>query len=70
MCLFANRLSFSELFVHILPTLNVGRLCVAVDSLISAPRVCCHVSSAWRMVCEVLFNCGLAKLNSLCQAFI
>ena len=41
MCLFANRLSFSELFDDINSLmLNVRRLCVVVNSLISASKVC------------------------------
>ena len=39
-CLFANRLSFSELFDDISLMLNVRGLCVIVDSLISATKVC------------------------------
>ena len=45
--LFANELSFSELFDDISLMLNVRRLCVAVDSLISAAKVCGCVISAW-----------------------
>ena len=40
MCLFANRLSFSELFDDISLMLNVRRLYVVVDILISASKVC------------------------------
>ena len=39
-CLSGNRLSFSELFDDISLMLNVRRLCVVVDSLISAEKVC------------------------------
>ena len=39
-CLSGNRLSFSELFDDISLMLNVRRLCVVVDSLISAAKVC------------------------------
>ena len=39
MCLFANRLSFSELFDDISLMLTVRRLCVVVDSLVSATKV-------------------------------
>ena len=39
MCVSANRLSFSQLFGDILLVLNVTRLCVVVDSLISATKV-------------------------------
>ena len=46
-CLFANRLSFHELFDDISLVLNVRRLCVVVDSLISAAKVCDCVISAW-----------------------
>ena len=46
MCLFANRLSFSELFDDISLMLNVRRLCVVVGSLISAAKVCDCVISA------------------------
>ena len=46
-CLSANRLSFSELFDDISLVLNVRRLCVVVDSLISAAKVCDCVISAW-----------------------
>ena len=36
------------------------RGCVAVDSLISAAKVCDCVISAWYLqVCDVLFKCGL-----------
>ena len=42
-----NRLSFSELFDDISLMLNVTRLCVFVDSLISATKVCDCVISAW-----------------------
>ena len=46
MCLFANRLRFPELFDDILLMLNVRRLCVVVDSLISAAEVCdCMISA-------------------------
>ena len=41
-----NMLSFSELFDDISPMLNVGRLCVVVDSLNSAAKVCdCVIST-------------------------
>ena len=53
-----NRLSFSELFDDISLMLNVRRLCVVVDSLISAAKVCMVVDRyviAW-------LNCGLAKI--------
>ena len=40
-------MSFSELFDDISLMLNVKRLCVVVDSLISAAKVCDCVSSAW-----------------------
>ena len=46
-CLSANRLSFSELFDDISLVLNVRRLCVVVDSLISAAKVCDCAISAW-----------------------
>ena len=46
-CLFASRLSFSELFDDISLVLNVRRLCVVVDSRISAAKVCDCVISAW-----------------------
>ena len=46
-CLPGNRLSFSELFDDILLMLTVRRLCVVVDSLISAAKVCDCVISAW-----------------------
>ena len=39
-CLSANGLSFSELFDDISVVLNFRRLCVVVDSLISAEKVC------------------------------
>ena len=42
-----NRLSFSEVFDDISLMLNVRRLCVVVDSLISAAKVCDCVISAW-----------------------
>ena len=42
-----NRLSFSELFDDISLMLNVRRLCMVVDSLISAAKVCDCVISAW-----------------------
>ena len=42
-----SRQSFSELFDDISLTLNVRRLCVVVDSLISASKVCDCVISAW-----------------------
>ena len=44
---FCNRLSFSELFDDISLMLNMRRLCVVVDSLISAAKVCDCVISAW-----------------------
>ena len=47
---FASRLSFSELFDDISLMLNVRRLCVVVDSLISAAKVCHCVISAWYVV--------------------
>ena len=63
-CLFANRLSFSELFDDIALMLNVTRLYVVVDSLISAAKVCDCVTGM----------CSLVKLrfrqNRLCQALI
>ena len=40
-------LSFSELFDDISLVLNIRRLCVVVDSLISAAKVCDYVISAW-----------------------
>ena len=40
-------MSFSELFDDISLMLNVRRLCVVVDSLISAANVCDCVISAW-----------------------
>ena len=43
-CVSANRLSFSELFDDISLVLNVRELCVVVDSLISAAKVCDCVS--------------------------
>ena len=46
-CLFANRFSFSELFDDISLMWNVRILCVVVDSLISAAKVCDCVVSAW-----------------------
>ena len=46
-CVYGNRLSFSELFDDILLMLTVRRLCVVVDSLISAAKVCDCVISAW-----------------------
>ena len=39
-CLSANSLCFSELFNEISVVLNAQRLCVVVDSLISAGKVC------------------------------
>ena len=45
--LLANRLRFSELFDDISLMLNVRRLCLVVDSLISAAQVCVCVTSAW-----------------------
>ena len=38
---------FSELFDDISLKLNMRRLCVVVDSLISAAKVCDCVISAW-----------------------
>ena len=46
-CLSGNRLSFPELFDDISRMLNVRRLCVVVDSLISAAKECDCVISAW-----------------------
>jgi len=46
-CLSGNRLSFSALFDDISLMLNVRRLCVVVDSLINAVKVCDCVTSAW-----------------------
>ena len=40
-------LSFAQLFDDISLVLNVRRLCVVVDSLINAAKVCDCVSSAW-----------------------
>ena len=45
-CLFASRLSFSELFDDISLILNVRRLHAVVDSFISAVEVCDCVNSA------------------------
>ena len=45
-CLFANRLSLSELFDDILLVLNVKRLCMVLDSRISSAKVCDCVISA------------------------
>ena len=45
-CLSGNRLRFSELFDDISHMLNVSRLCVVVDSLITVAKVCdCVISS-------------------------
>ena len=44
---FASRLSFSELFDNISLMLNMRKLCVVVDSLNSAAKVCDCVISAW-----------------------
>ena len=64
-CVFANRLSFSKLFDDILPMLNMRRLCVVVDSFISATKVCDCVISAWCWeVCD-----RVAELW-LCQNFV
>ena len=46
-CLSGNRQSFSELFDDISLMINVRRLCVVVDSLTSAAKVCDCVNSAW-----------------------
>ena len=46
-CLSGNRFSFSELFDDISLMINARRLCVVVDSLISAAKVCDCVISAW-----------------------
>ena len=46
-CLSANRLSFSELFDDVSLMLKVRRLCVVVDSLISAAKVCDCVIFKW-----------------------
>ena len=46
-CLSGNRLSFAELFDDISLMLHVRRICVVVDSLISAAKVCDFVISAW-----------------------
>ena len=43
----ADRLSFSELFDGISLVLNVRRLSMVVDSLISAAKVCDCVISTW-----------------------
>ena len=43
----AERLRFSELFDGISLVLNVRRLSMVVDSLISAAKVCDGVISAW-----------------------
>ena len=45
-CVSANRLSFSKLFDDISFVLNVRRLCVVVDCIISAAKVCDSVISA------------------------
>ena len=45
--MFANWLSFSQFFDDISLMLNVRRLCVVVDSLISVAKVCDCVISAW-----------------------
>ena len=46
-CVSANRLSFSELFDDLWLVLNVRGLCVVVDNLISAAKVCHCVISVW-----------------------
>ena len=46
-CLSGNRLSFSELFDDISLMLNVRRICLVVDNLINATKVCDCVISAW-----------------------
>ena len=43
----ANRLSFSEFFYDVFFVLNVRRLCMIVDNLISAAKVCDCVIYAW-----------------------
>ena len=43
----AIRLSFFELYDDILLMLSVRRLCVVVDSLIKAAKLCDCVISAW-----------------------
>ena len=54
-CLSANRVSFSELFDDISLVLNVRRLCVAVDSRISAAKVYDCVVFAWCSKAEVRY---------------
>ena len=46
-CLSGNKLSYSELFDDTSLMLNERRLCVIVDSLISAAKVFDCVISAW-----------------------
>ena len=64
-CVSANRLSFSELFDDISFVLNVRRLCVVVDCIISAAKVCDSViSAACRKVCGRVVE--LFRQNILC----
>ena len=61
----ASRLSFSELFDDISLMLNVRRICVVVDSLISAAKLCdCVIPAGVDGYCDIddLFNCGFAKI--------
>ena len=69
-CLSADRLSFSELFDDISLMLNVRRLCVVVDSLISAAKVCDCVISAWCwQVCDRMVELQFRQ-NILSQPLI
>ena len=50
-------LSFAELFDDILLMFNLRRLCVVVDSLFSAAKVCDCVITSWCLqVCDGLLN--------------
>ena len=69
-CLSGSRLSFSELFDDFSLMLNVRRLCVVVDCLISAVKVCDCVIFAWCwQVCDRVVELRFRQ-NILCQPLI
>ena len=60
-------MSFCEVFDDILLLLNVKRLCVVVDGLISAAKVCDCVISAWCWQAE--FRYVVAWLSCCTKVF-
>ena len=66
-CLSDNRLSFSELFDDTLLVFNVRRLCVVVDSLISALKVYNCLISKWFWQAELRYV--VARLSYCTKIF-